>query len=392
MQRFETGPVEADELDALAQILGAAFVFDPTQASGWFNLASPGQLRGVRDGGALVGGLMHVPMGMFVLGRRVELVGVAGVAVRPESRRTGAGSALMAASVRELRARRVGLSALYASNQPLYRRAGYAPAAAAHLLRVSPLRVHLAARDVPVRRATEADEAEMQALYRRVAPDRHGHLDRGPYLQRRLIQRENGPPQAAYVALAPDGRVDGYVRISQKRGVGFHSEVTVHEFTAGSAEAGRRLWTLLADHGSIADELVLATAPNDPLLLLLPDRVRDLRYYDPLMLRVVDVERALTERGYPAGVELSVALRVRDDLVPENEGVWRLSVADGRGQVARADEAEVELDVSGLASLYTGFRSPAELAWAGALGGGESALGRLATIFAAPPPWTPDRF
>lgn len=86
---------------------------------------------------------------------------------------------------------------------------------------------------------------------------------------------------------------------------------------------------------------------------------------DALWVRLVDLPRALTERGYAAACD--VVLEVTDDVCEWNARRWRLSVsADGVGTCsATEDPADLELDVSVLGSAYLGGRSVASQAAAG---------------------------
>lgn len=42
--------------------------------------------------------------------------------------------------------------------------------------------------------------------------------------------------------------------------------------------------------------------------------------YYKWMVRVVDAPKALTERGYPAGLDGELHIEFRDDLLPSNDG------------------------------------------------------------------------
>ena len=391
MSSFHLGVADEHDFDALGTILGHAFDFDAKDAPKWFDRAGRENVRVVRDGGTVVGGLMVAPMGQFFGGRSVPMAGIAGVGIRPSSRRTGAASALMVDTVRFLRDEGFALSVLYASNQPLYRRSGYTCAGACHVVDLAPSEVKIDDRALGVRPLTEADEGAVVDLYTEVARRRHGHLDRGPYVWGRLRETRKGR-RPGFVAVGPDGGLEGYVRCELGRVDDWRSRLTVVDFVAATARAGRRLWTLLADHGTTVKSLRLHSAPNDPVLLLLPDRIDEMRLYEAWMLRLLDVAAALTTRGYPPHVNVEVTFEVADDVLPENAGRWVLRVAGGRGELTPSATADVRLDVRDLAALYTGFASPAELALWGSVEGSEAALEALASIFAATPPWMPDTF
>src|SRR5262249_31986324 len=109
--------------------------------------------------------------------------------------------------------------------------------------------------------------------------------------------------------------------------------------------------------------------------------------------RVLDVAAAMTARGFPPGVSGEVHVDVAgDDIVPENAGRWLLRVEDGRAEVERGGRGTLRTDVRGLAALYTGFHSPADLRAAGFADGDDASLASATALFAGPHPWMADHF
>jgi predicted acetyltransferase len=110
------------------------------------------------------------------------------------------------------------------------------------------------------------------------------------------------------------------------------------------------------------------------------------------MLRIVDVPGALKARGYSPGLTAEVHLSVRDDVLPHNHGRFVLQVADSRASVQRGGDGTLHVDIRGLAAMYSGHLSPAELKAAGYLDGPDEDLAAATAIFAGPTPWMPDIF
>ncbi|MBI3925782.1 MAG: GNAT family N-acetyltransferase [Armatimonadetes bacterium] len=132
--------------------------------------------------------------------------------------------------------------------------------------------------------------------------------------------------------------------------------------------------------------------PVSPLLLLLKEQPRSLKLMDQWMLRLVHLESAFSERGYPAGVEAELHLALEDPILPENAGNWILEVSGSRGRVRPGGKGELRLDVGALAALYSGYLSPDQLAAAGRLEGSEPSKAAAARMFAGTPPWLADFF
>jgi predicted acetyltransferase len=125
---------------------------------------------------------------------------------------------------------------------------------------------------------------------------------------------------------------------------------------AASAASQRALWSLLAGHSSTADTVQIRTSPSSPLWWLLRERDARLVENSMWMLRVIDAKAAIEGRGFTEGVHVSAWLTIVDDLLPGNDGTWRLTLADGRAAFDRTagDPAALTLGPRGLAALYAG--------------------------------------
>ena len=119
MPGYEYGEAtDPGELDAVGDVLCRAFNVPPDRWSRWRDNVGPGSFRCVRRGGRAVGGLCLLDFGQWFGGRCVPMAGIAAVGIAPGDRGEGAGSALMAGTVREVRARGTPLSGSADITQP----------------------------------------------------------------------------------------------------------------------------------------------------------------------------------------------------------------------------------------------------------------------------------
>jgi predicted acetyltransferase len=110
------------------------------------------------------------------------------------------------------------------------------------------------------------------------------------------------------------------------------------------------------------------------------------------MLRIVHVERALLDRGYPE-LDAAIDLIITDDLLRENTGTYALRVEGGKPHLAAPGASRrARLGVSALAALYGGLVAPRDLALSGQLDADEPALATLAALFGGPTPACVDYF
>lgn len=349
--------------------------------------------RVARRGGEVVGGLALLETAQWFGGRPVPSVGVAAVGIAPHVRGQGVASAFLARTLLDARERGLALASLYASTTRLYRRAGF-ELAGSWIDYAQPLRLldRSGDRELPVRRLDPAAHATLHALHRARAGEEHGLLDRNEALWRRVVRQDRGFV-AAYL-VGPDEAPEGYVvlRHDAESAVPHKHDLIATDHVARTGRAARRLWTLLADHGTTAGEVHWFGPPADPLVQHLDEQEWRVAKVDQWMLRVLDVPRALTARGWPAHVEGELELDVHDDLVAANHGPWRLRVAGRVATVEPGGRGALRLDVRTLAPLYTGHVRAARLAADGRLEGPAAAIELAGRLFAGPAPWMPDRF
>jgi predicted acetyltransferase len=127
-------------------------------------------------------------------------------------------------------------------------------------------------------------------------------------------------------------------------------------------------------------------------LLAHPDPRCAIEHLENWMLRIADVPRALEARGWPVGPRTHLALRVHDDGVPGNDRAFLLDIEDGHCRVEPGGGGEIEIDVRGLATLFSGFVTPWTLRELGSLKADDAALARLAVCFGDGAPWMQEMF
>jgi predicted acetyltransferase len=378
------------DYEALAPIVGWAYGDEASSSLEWLKRAEPGSVRVAGRGSKVEGGLLEVAMGHWFQGCRVATLGVAGVAIAPEARGRGVAFALIAALLRAARQRGIALSTLYPSTYKLYRKAGYELAGCLCRFTLQLRQLPRAARELEVAALSARDFSEVEALYREVARRRSGYLDRGPYVWNR-VRSPAREPARGFGIQSNEGLIGyAYARPAVLRRMPI--ELALGDFVTKSPVALRALLSFLADHASTADRITWYGGPSDARLLGLPERGVSATIDEYWMLRIVHVERALLERGYPP-LDAAVDLEIDDDLLAENSGTYALRVSGGSAALGAPGHARrARLAVSALAALYSGFVGPRELAFAGQLAADDATLDLLTALFAGPTPSCVDYF
>lgn len=392
-------PADDAEASRLMDVLAPVFNFPRAYGERYIAGVGRENFRIVRAGASMAGGLALLPMGQFFGGRSVPMMGVAVVGIAPEHRAKGTATFLMQHAVREMRSGAWPISVLYPATFALYRRAGYELAGSRFEIRLALSSLDARDRSLGVQRLSGDRGAELaRAAYQRRAPMSPGNLDRSKFLWHRITDPRGEAALGFGVAGPSREALDAYVYYVQKESPDAVYSLHATDLVALTREAGSRLLSFLADHRSMADQIVYNGCGEDILVRLAPRRGAKVRLLDHWMLRIVDVGAALMARGYAPGLSGEVHLDVQDDLIVENNGRYVLELSNGQAAVSAGGNGDLVIDIRGLASLYTGFASPHDLISSGHLElasharRGDASLAGAAAAFAGPSPWMPEMF
>jgi predicted acetyltransferase len=385
-------PARKKDLAPLGDVLAHSFGFPPGDETAWFERAGHENIRVLRRGERVVGGLLEIPMGQFFGGRSVRTLGVAGVGIAPDERGSGLAAQMMISMLREGRANGFPISTLYPASITLYRRAGYERAGAKLRIGFDPRMIVL-----PKVSGAKVNEVagmpdELRAVYNEAARAQSGYLDRGPYVWARVVAPRGHVTKTFTVSFA--GRVEGYVVISNKTEAGIDTKVHVSDLAAKSPRAMRAVLRLLTEYRSLATDVSWTGGLDDPFVALLPERHHAIELSDFFMVRIADPAGALTARGYPP-IDATVLLELRDETMRENSGVYELVVTKGTASVTKTKTkkpAHARLTEHALAALYTGHLCPSVLERIGMLRASAQAKAALTALFAGPSPSMRDHF
>lgn len=343
-------------------------------------------------------------------GRTVAGGGVPWIGVRVDEQGSGVGRELVAHQVRDAAGRGDAFLALNSSQYPIYGRWGYGPTGVWWSAKLDPRRVAwLDTAPEPGRvRVLASDDAadDLRDLYARSFGAWPGEVDRHDgYWPRRLqAPQEEGKRKLWALHHAADGTVDAAASYRTKEvfdETGFANELEVDDLFGVDEVAQARLVRWLVgirllgkvSFWRLDPGAAWPTMLRDPRLLVTTERT------DTTWVRVLDAPRVLTARA--AHAPGRVVLRVRDDLVPDNDGGVALEAVDGRLRCERTDEAPaLTVDVRHVGSLAWAHTTATTLAAAGQLLGADGTapaaaddLARLDHLLAWPrPAWSSTMF
>jgi predicted acetyltransferase len=358
------------------------------------------------ENGTMVGTAGAYSLTMPVPGGEIPVAGVTMVGVLPTHRRRGLLTRMMTTQLADVRERGESVAVLWASEASIYQRFGYGPASMSLKMELQRDRVRwlkepaspLIARLLSVDEAVKAlpsiyDEArrEIPGMVSRTEawwinhrlPDPEEDRDGGGPMFRVLIEHDGEP--AAYALYRVTHRWEQPV----PSGI-----LDVIEAVATSPGSHRDLWRFLLGVDLVTKVRSWFEPVDSPLILSLQEVNRLFASaHDGLWLRIVDVEAALSQRGYDS--DGTLVLSVTDRLLTDNEGTWTVQATGGRAKVSRSSDAPMlRLAIEDLASVYLGAFTFNELFRAGRVEElSPGALEAADRLFRTPrKPWCPEVF
>lgn len=318
------------------------------------------------------------------------------IAVRASHRRRGLLAAMMAEQLGSVRERGLGCAVLSASEGTIYGRFGFG------------VTNRLATHEIDTRRFRLAEHARVapgtvEFVHPSFLTDHferinlaHQKRHRGAFGRQRGHQLwvtgawdrgDNGPSKSLRAVVHFDEQQvpDGYAVFRHK---GWDSQPITAEVTevcAPDPSVELALWQMLASM-DLVERLTCELVFDHPLPLALVDpwAVKTTEVGDWEWLRIVNLEKAVAERGFQFDGVLIMEI---SDPYEWCSGTWQLTVTDGRGTVQRTDAApEVSLGIAALGRMWFGDRSLVDLAGAGLAAGEDEAVRRGARLFAVDTP------
>ncbi len=390
--------VKQEELLECEKIQSVAFVYSLNTAELQKKLETEPQPNapyiGYFNDEGMVTACMELPeYRMRYEGHWVPMVGIGGVASLPEHRFGGAIRQIFQVAFRRMLESGAVFSALYPFSHAYYRKFGYELCQTTMGYELPVQSLSAFRYDGRVRMIRPGDsldglKAVFDAHFLRCnlaiqREERHWKqlLGEDAYKERvytYLLEDENGP--SAYVVLAAEDAGP------------FEKNGNVREIAyvrpQGLRDALGFLYRLSAQYA----KLRIPLPDGVPLPALLPESY-DVKagIREQPMARVIDVRRALTLKRHFDGARYTLC--VRDEILPENDGLFAVRCEGGEVSVERREdgEADLTLDVRTLTQLLLGYLSLDEALYKSDVSAGAN-LDTLRRVFVKQPVFLTDHF
>jgi len=344
----------------------------------------------VVDGPDVVGGVCGTPVEQLFGGRPVLSGAPIAGCLLPEYRRARLGATLMQRLIDGMEDAGLAISTGWPSTVSLYRRLGWELIGreVTHRVEARAL-MGLNAPGELERDPLASRRAEVIALQQRCAASWNG-----PFLRNEAWWACNHPVevprQHQRYGWVEDGVLTGVV-IAQRRP---QRRLWVSDLWTATPNALLGLLGFLGAQETVIDHVDFgpgAQAPNDELSIVLPRPQMVVEAGLPWLLRFLDLDRALTARGYPTPLSCRLELEVTGR--PESESTRLvLEVDRGRAAVTHGGSGALRIDQHALSAWYAGSLAASRAATLGLAQGAPGDIELLGLLAGDRSPWLPEHF
>jgi len=302
-----------------------------------------------------VSAIICKPIPQNVRGQIKQMCGMQNVATNPESRRKGYSKKLMYSSFEHMKKKDYVFSTLYPFKESYYEKFGYISFPQVRTAIVSPTQLSdLLKKKLPgeVKRMSFTDGFELYEKYlKEVQNNIHGM---GIKHTTEIIRyKENSTQWLAFAE--SEGRIIG---VMTYRVTGFWKDITVRDFFYSNSLGKYLLLQYLAIHADQVHEIKLMNIkPDENPETWINDafwgekgKVISREWVPSCMGRIIQIEKL---SGLKVG-EGNISIKVTDDYCEWNNGIFNLIGKDGKLEVIRSEQFDIELTIQGLSAIVYG--------------------------------------
>ena len=347
---------------------------DEERFAAWYFKAyyKPENTLGVYDGERLLAATQIIPYTIMLRGRPFKAGYVVGVSTSPDARRQGAGRQMLAGALQLMRERGQYVSLLMPFEGDFYYRYQWQFAYFQQRLSLPVSELRGLGKPYGELRlvVAQAHLAELEMVYAQFCQGRNGYVLRGSADWQRLLN-DTALQQGHCCVLYDQGVPEGYA-LYTLLGEG----VQVIEMAYANYQARCGLLDYFYGHRSHRQTFSWSAPADEVLPYELPKSKTVLTLYPYLMLRVVDAEQALLALAYPEDQQLTLRLKLTDELAEWNNSIFTLTVAEGKARIKRQAEGawDIQMDIGALSLLLSGSADGRQLVWRGLITACDEAL------------------
>ncbi len=170
----------------------------------------------------------------------------------------------------------------------------------------------------------------------------------------------------------------GYLTLWQKG-----DTITIREMAWSNADACRRLLYTLWQYRSQAQTVIWYAPPDEKEAIFLPREKKSYLARNFILGRITEIALACQDLPVPDLGPGELRIKIHDPLLPQNEGLWRLSWQQGLLNAAKLLEGDADLamDIGAFSACCLGYYRPAFYHLQGRITGKEASLALFEQLF-----------
>lgn len=352
------------------------------------------KVYGLLNGDKLSSGMLSIPFKVNFHGVTYKMNGIGDVMSYPEFGGHGAITALMRQAFADMRSDDVALSYLAPFSYEFYRRFGYEEVfdRAVYKIKNTDLpRVKLSEeRGQFLRLPLEDAISLIDEVYENNAQSRDGGLKRENWWWHYLGLKH--PRWQVGVYLEDGQNASGYV-IYEAAGNTFK----IQEIMYTNQLSYQYLQRFICQHESMFEEFEYASGdPKGFPDVMANPYVVNVKIMPYMMARIINLQKFVDTYPFIQKVK-SLRLGVKDELIPQNNGIWRLKVNVNGTSFEKISEnernlADIHLDIQNLTKVFMGYRQLIHLKQVGKITGNIESIQNLGLALQSESPMLWDYF
>lgn len=352
------------------------------------------KVYGLLNGDKLSSGMLSIPFKVNFHGVTYKMNGIGDVMSYPEFGGHGAITALMRQAFADMRSDDVALSYLAPFSYEFYRRFGYEEVfdRAVYKIKNTDLpRVKLSEeRGQFLRLPLEDAISLIDEVYENNAQSRNGGLKRENWWWHYLGLKH--PRWQVGVYLEDGQNASGYV-IYEAAGNTFK----IQEIMYTNQLSYQYLQRFICQHESMFEEFEYASGdPKGFPDVMANPYVVNVKIMPYMMARIINLQKFVDTYPFIQKVK-SLRLGVKDELIPQNNGIWRLKVNVNGTSFEKISEnernlADIHLDIQNLTKVFMGYRQLIHLKQVGKITGNIESIQNLGLALQSESPMLWDYF
>lgn len=343
---------QARDLAAVKRLWSCCFEKEEEPFFQWFfaNRYRAENALGVFEKGELLSALHIAPYTLQLRGASMQAGYLMGVGTFPEFRQQGCMTALLTATLTEMRRQGQWISALLPRRPSIYTRHGWE--ICYHTLKYSiPAYALPTGGEVPPgwRQVQSTDDVFLlDSIYRQYMQPYHGYVIRSEGNWQDLIIENQGEGGQLFL-LEINGTAVGYVMFAAHR-----DKLFIKEMAYASGAARDLIFAFIGCQAGKTARVDWQLPLDDPSYLNFTDERSGITLYPFTSGRIVDVAQALTQYKPVAASSGTVTVGITDPLAPWNQGVFRLTEQSGLLSVTPGETPDVEMNIGCFSQLFFG--------------------------------------